>query len=91
VADFNGKFHDLRLHADVEDCLNPNSYLASQLLAERLLAEGSLGIAYPSVHHPGGECLVCFRPALVTNVRKSTTYRFRWEGKVKPIIEPIKR
>ena len=34
-----------------------------------LLAAGSAGIVYPSVRRANGTCLVCFRPALVTNVR----------------------
>ena len=92
LADFNGEFHDLRGdRVGFQTYLHSDSYVASQGLAERLLAEASLGIVYPSVRHAGGECLACFRPALVTNVRKSMTYRFRWEGKPKPIIEPIKR
>jgi len=89
LADFSGEFHDLRGSGRFKTCLSRNSYVASQELAERLLAEGSLGIVYPSVRHTGGECLVCFRPALVTNVRKSTTYRFRWVGTPDPIIEPV--
>jgi hypothetical protein len=91
LADFNGEFHDLRGGIGFQTYLSRDSYIASQELAERLLADGSLGIVYPSVRHTGGECLVCFRPALVSNVRKSTTYRFRWEGIPKPTIEPIKR
>jgi RES domain-containing protein len=91
LADFNGEFHDLRGGEGFRDYLSRDSYIASQELAERLLADGSLGIVYPSVRHAGGECLACFRPALVSNVRKSTTYRFRWEGTPEPRIEPIKR
>ena len=91
LADFNGEFHDLRGGVEFRDYLSRDSYIASQELAERLLADGSLGIVYPSVRHAGGECLACFRPALVSNVRKSTTYRFRWEGTPEPRIEPIKR
>jgi RES domain-containing protein len=89
LADFSGEFYDLRNDAEFENCLDPNSYKDSQLLAEKLLAQGSLGIVYPSVRHPGGECLVCFRPALVANIRKNFTYRFRWEGKPKPVVETI--
>lgn len=91
LADFNGEFHDLRGSGRFQDYLSRDSYIASQELAERLLADGSLGIVYPSVRHAGGECLACFRPALVSNVRKSTTYRFRWDGTPEPKIEPIKR
>lgn len=58
--------------------------------AERLLAGGSLGIVYPGVRRAGGTCLACFRPALVMNVRKGTTYRFRWSGQPTPIIAAVK-
>ena len=91
LADFSGAFHDLRNAPVFRSCLDPSNYSTSQLLAERLLTRGSLGIVYPSVRHSGGECLVCFRPALVTNVRKHTTYRFRWKGRPKPVIEAVKR
>jgi len=99
LADFRGEFHDLRDDlpgssdlrggSRFKSCLSPESYVASQELAERLLAAGSLGIVYPSVRHAGGECLACFRPALVTNVRKSTTYRFQWAGKPAPAVEAV--
>ena len=61
-------------------CLNPQSYAAAQALAERLLESGALGVVYPSVRHEGGTCLACFRPALVTNVRRDATYRFTFSG-----------
>lgn len=73
VADFRADFHDLRGDARYSDCLNPNSYGSSQKLATELLASGSAGIIYPSVRRPDGTCLVCFRPALVTNVRQERT------------------
>jgi hypothetical protein len=79
LADFSGSFHDIRGNADFAACHDPDSYLASQALAERLLAAGSLGIAYSSVRRPPGVCLACFRPALVTNVRKDATWRFSWD------------
>jgi RES domain-containing protein len=88
LADFSGEFHDLRAAQAFADCLNPTSYVESQALAERLLDAGSLGIVYPSVRREGGTCLVCFRPALVTHVRKGKTYRFRWQGEAQPVVEP---
>jgi hypothetical protein len=78
LADFSAGLHDLRRATGFRSCLNPRSYVASQALAERLLAAGSLGIVYPSVRHGGGTCLACFRPALVANVRRDATYRFTW-------------
>ncbi len=86
VADFSASFHDLRRARGFRACLNPRSYVESQALAERLLAAGSLGIIYPSVRHQGGTCLACFRPALVGNVRRGTTYRFTWKGDPHPTI-----
>ena len=89
-ADFSGEFHDLRGPNDWTDWLDPDTYMQSQALAERLLDGGSLGIVYPSVRRAGGTCLVCFRPALVMNVRKGTTYRFRWSGHPTPTIAAVK-
>jgi hypothetical protein len=60
------------------DCLSPTSYRSSQRLAIDLFAAGSLGILYPSVRHPQGTCLACFRPTLVSNVRKHFRYKLIW-------------
>ena len=73
LADFRADFHDIHGDASHADCLDPNSYRASQRLAEELLANGSAGILYPSVRRSGGNCIACFRPALVNNVRKGRT------------------
>jgi RES domain-containing protein len=48
----------------------PECYRASQALAAQLLAQQSNGILYPSVRRPSAQCIVCFRPALVYNVRR---------------------
>jgi RES domain len=87
LADVSAELHDIRAAAAFADCLAPDSYVASQGLAQELLASGSLGIVYPSVRHVGGICLACFRPALVTNVRKGSTYLFSWYGEPEPKIE----
>jgi RES domain-containing protein len=71
LADFRADFHDIRSDPAFDKCLDPKSYRTSQNLARTLLASGSGGIVYPSVRHANGTCLACFRPALVTNVRKS--------------------
>jgi RES domain-containing protein len=79
LADFRAEFHDLRnlaLGGNIEhaDCLSPSSYEASQALGAQLLELGSAGIVYPSVRHAGGTCLGCFRPVLVTHVRKGDVF-----------------
>jgi len=89
LADFRAEFHDLRVNPSREssrpkarrsdeyrDVLSPISYSASQALAAQLLQIGSSGIVYPSVRRTGGTCIVCFRPVLVTNVRKGETFTF---------------
>ncbi|MEW6164929.1 MAG: RES family NAD+ phosphorylase [Pseudomonadota bacterium] len=89
LADFNGGFHDIRGVRSFARCLDPQSYIASQQLAAELLEAGSLGIIYPSVRRPGGTNLACFRPALVGNVRKGSTYRLTWAGSPVPTVEAI--
>jgi RES domain-containing protein len=86
LADFSAEFHDLRADSRFAKCLTPDSYLASQELAQQLLDGGALGIVYPSVRRKRGTCLACFRPSLVMNVRKDATYRFTWKGKAEPEI-----
>jgi len=77
-AGFHGEFHDIRRNSAHAAYLSPTSYAASQTLAAELLAAGSGGIVYPSVRHRRGTCLACFRPALVTNVRKGSTVTLRF-------------
>lgn len=86
LADFSAEFHDIRNEKRFANVLAPDSYVASQRLAQSLLDSGSLGIVYPSVRRRGGTCVACFRPALVMNVRKAKTYRFRWNGEPEPSI-----
>jgi hypothetical protein len=88
LADFSAEFRDIR-DDDFAEILNPESYVESQALAERLLEMGSLGIVYPSVRRANGTCVACFRPALVMNVQKGPTYRLRWSGSPIPEIEML--
>jgi RES domain-containing protein len=74
LADFRAEFHDIREAGSHADCLLPDSYVASQALAAELLKLGSAGIVYPSVRHAEGTCIACFRPVLVTNVRKGGSF-----------------
>jgi RES domain-containing protein len=88
LADFRGMFHDIRDDHAFENCLNPGSYGASQKLARELLEAGSAGVVYPSVRHKTGTCVVCFRPALVNNVRKSSKISITFENAfAPPVIE----
>jgi hypothetical protein len=86
LSDVSAELHDLRGDAKFADCLSPTSYIASQRLAARLLEAGSLGVVYPSVRRPKGTCVACFRPSLVTNLRRAGTYTFVWDGSPTPRI-----
>jgi hypothetical protein len=81
LADFTAPFHDLRnldSREIKEEVLSPTSYVRSQQLAVELMEKSSLGVIYPSVRHQGGICLACFRPAVVSNVRKDVRYKLIW-------------
>lgn len=96
LADFNAEFHDLRpkrgtARGAFVSYLAPDSYVASQALAEQLLQQQSHGIVYPSVRRASGTCLACFRPALVTNVRRRGTWRFTWQAGTGPRIDILRR
>jgi len=86
LADFHHEFHDIRGDSPFgdsrfgdphfKDCLDSNSYTASQALGHQLLNEGSAGVVFPSVRRKGGTCIACFRPPLVSNVREGPMVRF---------------
>lgn len=91
LADFDGPFHDLRNVEGHAACLDPDSYVASQALAEHLGAAGSLGVIYPSVRRRGGTCIACFRPGLVGRVRRGGRYRIAWLGTPTPRVTRMRR
>jgi RES domain len=70
LADIGARFHDIRQPRRAwEPLYHPTDYTQSQQFGRELLAAGSNGILYRSVRDPaGGECIACFRPALVSNV-----------------------
>jgi hypothetical protein len=84
-ADFSYEFHDIRNDSAFAACLDPGSYSSSQQLGRQLLTSGSAGIVYPSVRHARGQCIVCFRPPLVLNVREmaKVTFTFANQALVK--------
>jgi hypothetical protein len=68
---------------------DPDSYDASQAFAGPLRAGGSNGVLYRSVRDAGGECVACFRPLLVANVRQAGHFEYRWSGTRTPTIAPL--
>jgi len=90
-ANFDAKFHDIRARIPEHEPLHdPISYTASQTYARDLLASGANGVIYRSVRREGGECIACFRPALIKNVRPGAHFEYRWEGLSTPAIRRLK-
>jgi hypothetical protein len=94
LADFSASFHDVRTLAGARASLrktiyDPDDYSGAQRFARGLFDQGANGIVYRSVRHQGGECVACFRPALVKNVRAGGHYEFRWQGKAEPIVRKL--
>src|SRR5947209_1000740 len=77
--------HDLVFGVPYASVVNA-AFCHPQPLAERLLADGSSGVVYPSVRRHNATCLACFRPPLVMHVRKGATWRFTWTGGETPTI-----
>lgn len=78
----------LAVHADLHDlrgetssaALDPNDYSAAQQLATNLRSAGSDGIAYPSVRHPGGECVALFHPDCASHPLQGRHLDYHWDG-----------
>src|SRR5262249_13887425 len=87
LTDLSAELHDLRSDTRFSACLSPTSYVASQKLAARLLDAGPLGVIFPSVRRAKGTCVACFRPSIVTNLRRAGTYTFVWDGSPVPKIK----
>lgn len=89
-ADFDAPFHDVRGGgADWKDVYDPRDHTAGQELGMSLFRAGANGIVYDSVRREGGECLVSYRPRLVTNVRPAGHFEFRWRGAADPDVVPL--
>jgi len=89
LADFDTELHDVRASSEFDACHDPNSYVAGQQLGATLLQGGSNGLWYRSVRNPGEECIVCFRPTLVNNVRTGAHFEYRWEGTPEPKVTQL--
>ena len=80
-ATLQSELHDLRgRRAEWAAVYDPEDYTHSQALARRLRAEGSSGIAYDSVRHPGGECAAVFRPRAISHCRQAEHLGYVWNG-----------
>ncbi|WPZ37275.1 RES family NAD+ phosphorylase (plasmid) [Thalassobaculum sp. OXR-137] len=84
LSDFIGVFDDIT-DEPTHPALNPDTHIGypeGQLLAQHLRQNGSRGLIYPSVRAPapGGNCLVCFDPRAIQNVRPGASWDILWQG-----------
>lgn len=88
LADFIGTFDDLSDKPE-HPALHPDpaiGYPEGQDLAARLRRNGSRGLIYPSVRAPlaapgpARNCLVCFVPQAIQNVRPGASWELVWNG-----------
>ena len=90
LADIGARFHDIRARRrGWEPLYHPTDYTRSQQFGRELLAAGSNGVVYRSVRDPAGECVACFRPALVANVRVGGHYEYVWQGRPQPEVRKL--
>ena len=80
LADFETEFMTFERARTSTLVMDPNGYVAGQQLGAALLANGSNGLWYRSVRNLGNDCIVCFRSALVNNVRTGAHFEYRWEA-----------
>jgi len=89
LADFNARFTDVRSRNTPRSWYDPASYVASQQLGRTIPESRGHGVVYRSVRDSEGECLTCFRPAPVRNVRPGGHYEFRWSGRQAPPLRKL--
>jgi len=77
--------HDLR-EGPTGPALDPDSYEASQQLGKSLHASGSEGVVYPSVRHPGGECVGLFHPDCASDPVQGRHLDYHWDGERVDIV-----
>ena len=81
VLSVDADLHDLRGAEAVDHpALDPDSYEASQGLAMALKAGGSNGVVYPSIRHPGGECVGLFYPDCASDAVQGRHLDYHWDG-----------
>jgi hypothetical protein len=68
--------------------IDPDRYAAAQAVGRTLREAGAAGCVYPSVRHPGGECLAAFKTTLLRDCLHSAYLDYQWDGeKISAVFE----
>ncbi|SFG53169.1 RES domain-containing protein [Novosphingobium sp. CF614] len=81
ILSVSADVRDLREAEPANPALDPDSYVASQGLAMDLKASGADGLVYPSIRHPGGECVGLFYPDCASEPVQGRHLDYHWDGK----------
>jgi hypothetical protein len=79
VGEVARRLHDLR-GVGYELVHDPDDWSAGQRYGRSLRAQGSWGVVYRSVRHPGGQCIGALRPPAVTIPQPSIHLGYVWDG-----------
>ncbi|RRQ21944.1 RES family NAD+ phosphorylase [Thiohalobacter thiocyanaticus] len=80
-SDIDAELTDIRPYRDMRpEWYDPDSYKASQRLANALRNSKGNGLVYHSVRHEGGECIAVFRPRLLSPARQGPHLTYVWDG-----------
>lgn len=81
TVEAKGQATDLRKASRTDPrIVDPDDYGYAQGIGRTLRAGGAQGILYPSVRHPGGECLAALRTGIVKNCLHAAYLEYRWNG-----------
>jgi RES domain-containing protein len=81
TVEANGEVVDLRNACRSDSrIVDPDDYGVAQGIGRALRLDGAQGIVYPSVRHPGGQCLAALRTAIVKNCLHLAYLEYNWNG-----------
>jgi hypothetical protein len=82
VGEVDEDFDDISAleEPQISQVLAPSSYTTSQSYAVACRTAGAMGLVYPSVRRPGGECIAAFKPKAVQIPRQERHLQYRWNG-----------
>ena len=86
ILSVSADLHDLRSLAAGDPALDPDNYAASQALAVELKGGGAEGLVYPSIRHPGGECVGLFYPDCASDPTQGRHLDYHWDGMVVDLV-----
>lgn len=72
--------HDIRDKKQYLHCHDPNDYTPSQALSKILKEQGSFGIVYNSMRHPGGFCVAALRATAISIPKQTQHLAYVWDG-----------